>query len=857
MAKGPASWIEDLGRIGLMWGGAIAIGAIWVVLDRAPPAWDDAEHLSLSMNFGWSLTHSQWFSSEGWRHLWMLSPKYPPVLYLVTAGVHTLLGPGPDVAMAANGIFALVLLIATYGLGRHLFSPQIGLLAAGLALLMPRLLRIALDFQLDYALTALVVLSFWGLTGWRDADKRSRQWAWIWLFGLSYGLALMTKQSALLFLLVPLAWVTLTTLWQRRCERLLQLLVGGLTTLAVMWPWLSVNWLFQFSILGNTNVASAQAEGDPMLDSLAAWTFYWQDLPSAVSWGLLIVPLVGILFWAVGLLPGRKSSLQLDGTPMGRLWLLAYIVGGYVLWSAIVNKDLRYIAPVLPAIAVLLAWGLACWWRKWPWVTSATLLVGTLTALLTLFPTGLPTLDWLTQRLAPNATYYPYLGDRYPHAEVIAQVAQAQPYQLSTVGGLQSTAVFNQHNVSYYGKLADYQVYGRQVGSRPSQHERDLRSLSWFYAQGAIAAPWPPPPTPEDEQAQLVQKLEASPEFAIDRTWDLPNETRLYLYRRQQFPVTVTALPDDACAAAVPRLNRVEVPAQVPPGQPMPVTYEWIGRWQALNTGLALLTWEPTATTTPNLERSWIHDHGIGLGTLRPHPIQAQQTVLSPADINPDGCFQVVERTATLPPATAQVGPYRLVGRYADTDQGLSHPLTIPPTTVALDPQVAPVPAPDVDWVTQLRELSRLLPLGPNYLAEVFDPIGRLNLYDPTQSYLVQAEESLQRRWESPADAVNYGYGLVLAQVLQLKVNEAIASLELLAQQDADNPYVHAYLGFVNLYAFHPRAAQAALEPALAMAPDSPEIQGLSALASLMQGNVWGAWQTGKRAIALLNDSEA
>jgi len=121
----------------------------------------------------------------------------------------------------------------------------------------------------------------------------------------------------------------------------------------------------------------------------------------------------------------------------------------------------------------------------------------------------------------------------------------------------------------------------------------------------------------------------------------------------------------------------------------------------------------------------------------------------------------------------------------------------------------------------------------------------------------VQAEESLQRRWESPADAVNYGYGLVLAQVLQLKVNEAIASLELLAQQDADNPYVHAYLGFVNLYAFHPRAAQAALEPALAMAPDSPEIQGLSALASLMQGNVWGAWQTGKRAIALLNDSEA
>jgi len=715
---------------------------------------------------------------------------------------------------------------------------------------------VALDFQLDYALTALVMLSFWCLTVWREADARPRQGAWMLAFGLSYGLALMTKQSALLFLLVPLVWVLLTTLWQRHWGRLLQLVVGGLVTLTVMLPWLSVNWLFQFSILGNTNVTSAQSEGDPMLDSLAAWTFYWQDLPSAVGWGLLLVPLVGIVFWAVGLLPGRKSTLLLDGTPTGRFWLLAYIMGGYLLWSGIVNKDWRYIAPVLPAIAVVLAWGLACWWRKWPWVTSATLVVGTLTALLTIFPTGLPTLDWVTQTLAPDATYYPYLGDRYPHREVIDHVAQAQPYQHSTVGGLQSTPTFNQHTVSYYGKLADYQVYSRQVGSRPRWHEQDLRSLSWFYAQGAIAAPWPPPPTPQDEQAQLVQKLEASPEFVVDRTWDLPNATRLYLYRRQQLPVTVTALPDTACAIDTPRLSRVEVPAQAPPGQPMPVTYTWVGRWHALSTGIVLLTWEPTDASVVSPHR-WIHDHGIGLGTLRPHPIQPQQLALSAADINPEGCFQVTERTATLPPEAAPTGTYQLKGRYGNTEPRPSQPLTMPPTTVTLSAQAPPVPAPDLDRVTQLREVSRLLPQGPDYLDEVFNPIGRLNLYDPIQDYLVQAEQSLQRRWQSPTDAVNYGYGLVLAQVLQLKVNAAIASLELLVQQDADNPYVHAYLGFVHLYAFHPNAAQAALQPALAMLPNSPEVQALSAVASLFQGRLWEAWQTGRWAIALLNPSEA
>ena len=59
------------------------------------------------------------------------------------------------------------------------------------------------------------------------------------------------------------------------------------------------------------------------------------------------------------------------------------------------------------------------------------------------------------------------------------------------------------------------------------------------------------------------------------------------------------------------------------------------------------------------------------------------------------------------------------------------------------------------------------------------------------------------------------------------------------------------YLGFVNLYAFRPKAAQTALAPALEIAPDSPEIQGLSAIAALLQGHMREAWQKGTVAIDL------
>lgn len=855
MAKKPSSWGQDLGRIGLIWGLAMGVAILWVLLDRRAPAWDQSEHLSQAMNYWWTLTHSNWLSADGWRHLWMLSPKYPPVFYLVTACVHILLGPGADQALFANGLFALVLLIATYGLGRHLFSPQIGLLAAGICLLMPRLIHLGLDYQLDYAVTALIVVSFWCLTVWQDAPSRWRQWAWILGFGISLGLALMTKQAAVLFLAVPLAWATLTTLLGLQWVRMGQLLLGAIATVAVMLPWLSVNWVFQFSILENTNVRSAQVEGDPLLNTFAAWIYYWQDLPAAVSWVLLLVPLVGLVLWFVGLLPGRKSALNRDGTVAKRSWLLAYIVGSYLLWSAVVNKDPRYIAPYLPMLAIFLAWGLACWWRRWPWVTIATLALSVLVVELNLFPLSLPPAKWVATTLSPQGRLYPYQGQPLPQPELVDQVSQARPYQISTIGGLHSTAAINQHTISYYGKLKDYRVYGRQVGDRESLLEKDLRSLSWFYAQSKLDEPWPP--TKKGLQAEMVRQLEQRPEFAKAQTWQLPGKRQLHLYQRRRFPVTVKALPDRACEAdTLPRLRRVVIPPQVPPGQAVPVTYKWIGTWETLQTGLVLLTWEPIAIADAPVnssQRAWIHDHGIGLGTLRPNPIQPNQTTFSAAkDINPNGCFQVTEHTATLPPQESLPGSYRLVGSYLSATDTTPQPLAITDVTVTLAANAQPVSAPELDWVTQLREVSQFLPQGPDFLDKVFEPIGRLNVYDPIQNYTVQAEKTLTQRWQAnPQAVVAYGYGLVLAQVLQLKVPEAIASLEQLVQQDAENPYAHAYLGFVNLYAFHPKAAQTALIPALELAPDSPEINGLSAIAALLQGHLREAWQKGNTAIDL------
>jgi predicted Zn-dependent protease len=138
-----------------------------------------------------------------------------------------------------------------------------------------------------------------------------------------------------------------------------------------------------------------------------------------------------------------------------------------------------------------------------------------------------------------------------------------------------------------------------------------------------------------------------------------------------------------------------------------------------------------------------------------------------------------------------------------------------------------------------------MLGQGLQGLDPIFAQVGRLNLYDPTQDYLRQADLSLSYRLsQNPPDPIPLTYGLVLARVLQQNPQSAIAALRSLVELEPENPYAHAYLAFVYLYDWQGRAGEAALAPALKLAPAVPEFQYLKAVVQLMQGNLWGVWQT-------------
>ncbi|MEB3358483.1 MAG: glycosyltransferase family 39 protein [Synechococcales bacterium] len=833
--KRPFIWL------GLIWLASASFDLGWLLLDQSVPSWDPADHLIGALNYRWALLQAQWFSQDWWSGLWTLSSKYPPLLYLSTAPFLIFLGTGSDQAIAVNLLYSAILLISVYGIGQALFNPRVGLWAAGLCVLFPQFYTLRSQYFMDYPLTALTALSFWLLTLWRNASRQRDQWTLGLGFGVCFGLALLMKQTALFFFIVPLIWVLGEALWSRAGSRVTQLISGLAIAAWIMLPWARTNWVFQISAAFTANVRSAEIEGDPAINSLDAWVYYWQHLPQAVSYPLLMVPGVGLLLTAAGI--WRRASLGPEVSPhvlRSLAWLGLFLIGAYGIWSAFANKDVRYVMPYLPALSVVLAYGLSCYPRRWGAVPWGTVGLAIALLMLNLFPIGDPISSWLTQTLTPSARHQPQLEVAVPHAEIVDELIRAQPQQIINLGVLPSTPEINQHNLNFYGSLQDFRVYARRMGKSEDHIDQDLRSMSWFLS---VTRPQLNHHDPKSRRRQMdiLRDLKRRPDFVRQRRWLLPDGSRLELFRRRVLPVEVQRLetgPDQV------RLEAIALPPTSPPGKAIPITYTWSGSWQALHDGLVLLTWRsplPQADASVG-SPSWHHDHGIGLGTLIPQPIQAHQPTLAPAVVSADQGARVIEHTAMLPPGGTPSGTYTLEAQYFNPKTGETYPLEVPAgAAIAISPDAAISEAPELDAITQLRTLAQNLPQGLDALDPVFDQVGRLNLYDPVQSYLTQAEAALTYRLQQDPDNRDDTYGLVLAMVLQRDVDGAIAALQQAIQLDPDNPYPYAYLSFVNLYALRPHAARRAADRAIALDPNRPEFRALRGLAALLQGNLWQA----------------
>lgn len=354
-----------LGVLGLALLFYVVNNGVWLLLDRSSPSYDKAAHAGFALQF---LRLFEAPTRLSLAKLLKVTQYWPPFFHLSSVPVTMALGFSVASVAATNFLFLPVAVFSIYGIGRRLFDEWVGAWAVVLTLLYPIVYVLARTVLVDFALLAMVALSL-NLVLASDGGLHPRR---SWGLGLAGGCAMLTKWTAVVFLIGPVLF------WLVRCLRrgkprpvaaAAALGLAAVTFAIVALPW----YVKAFGpFIEGAKVAFGSdpiQEGDPVavLDSIR---YYWHSTQaSLMSWPLLIPTLAGLaacLVW-------RRSRA-------GLLFLLFWTLPPLVFFLLIPNKDARFVVPALPAVAMMAASGIQS--MPWPTVRSAiwasTLAVGTL-----------------------------------------------------------------------------------------------------------------------------------------------------------------------------------------------------------------------------------------------------------------------------------------------------------------------------------------------------------------------------------------------------------------------------------------------------------------------------------------------
>ncbi len=367
---------------------------VWLAIDTLPPAWDQATHLSLGLDY---LSVFLTPSITIFQRIFGISSYYPPLFHISMIPCFVLFGVSGDSGTLINIFYLGILIFATYGIGKALYSRYAGLLAAFVVSMYPFILYVSRTCLIDLALTSLVTLGMYFLI---KSEKFSRL-SYSILFGIICGLGMLTKWTFLFFVL-PATLFVLWLIFIENCKDrgifiiikevleiafyivvvaillLLGTFLQKIITLIFIVPLLGlVTWLFviynnkrEYLYLYYKNAlisvflgllisgpwylfnlgkvlrygiryaAIGAVEGDPSLFTLESFVYYLKNLITQIHWIFIILLVFGLFFYFARF--RRQDKI-----------ILVWISIPYVLFSLISNKDLRYTLPFIPAIAIL------------------------------------------------------------------------------------------------------------------------------------------------------------------------------------------------------------------------------------------------------------------------------------------------------------------------------------------------------------------------------------------------------------------------------------------------------------------------------------------------------------------------
>jgi hypothetical protein len=275
-----------------------------------------------------------------------------PALYAVA---YMLAGNVPPSALIVNYLSLVVLCLSVYGIGRRLGGPWCGLAAAWVTMMFPMMFGLVRQTLVEFPLAAAAAFVAYLCV----SPKALGRYGIGVLLGIMIGAGMLIKVSFPMFVIGPLLAACVTAVALNRTEGapqtrqiLLTLAIMVLEAFAIAAPWLIHNadvW-FGFArdnaigywgmMFGGSNASYLEALAGPSL-------FY------------IHVPIIMLLIVA-GIVLGRRVAVRRSS--FGKERTVALVVT--VSWFAIPlvvglctrDKDPRLLAPIYPALGILLAY---------------------------------------------------------------------------------------------------------------------------------------------------------------------------------------------------------------------------------------------------------------------------------------------------------------------------------------------------------------------------------------------------------------------------------------------------------------------------------------------------------------------
>jgi len=250
---------------------------------------------------------------------------FRPPLFFVTATPFLLFGINKNNVIMSNLIYFAILLFATYGIGKKLYGYKAGILSAFLVSMFPAVFALSRVLILDFALAAMVALTFYLFT----LNKFSSL-SFSLLTGIVVGLGSLTKQSYFVFLfLILLYFFSQADLKNKKIIRnFIVLIILGSLIAATYYVRLSSVDLLQL----RNNMFYEK-------NNTSAW-FYLQGILNRQLFPVFFMLLLTSLFFCF---KGKKYLLPL------------MILIPLIIFSTSANKQDRFMLPLFPYFAVIIS----------------------------------------------------------------------------------------------------------------------------------------------------------------------------------------------------------------------------------------------------------------------------------------------------------------------------------------------------------------------------------------------------------------------------------------------------------------------------------------------------------------------